>query len=62
LLIITRESSRTVQIGLANLFTEPPVDWGAIMACAVMSTLPVVAGFRYFQRYIVVTDSMWGAK
>jgi multiple sugar transport system permease protein/fructooligosaccharide transport system permease protein len=62
LLIITRETSRTVQIGLANLFTEPPIDWGAIMACAVMATLPVVAGFRFFQRYIVVTDSSWGSK
>jgi ABC-type glycerol-3-phosphate transport system permease component len=62
LLLITRESSRTVQIGLANLFTEPPIDWGAIMACAVIATLPVVAGFRYFQRYIVVTDTSWGLK
>jgi multiple sugar transport system permease protein/fructooligosaccharide transport system permease protein len=62
LLIVTRESNRTVQIGLANLFTEPPIDWGAIMACAVMATLPVVLGFRFLQRYIVVTDTSFGSK
>jgi ABC-type glycerol-3-phosphate transport system permease component len=62
LLITTRESTRTVQIGLANLFTEPPIDWGVILACAVLATLPVVAGFRYFQRYIVVTDARAGLR
>jgi ABC-type glycerol-3-phosphate transport system permease component len=60
LLITSRESNRTVQIALATLFTEPPIDWGAIMACSVLSTLPVLAGFRYFQRYVVATDARPG--
>jgi ABC-type glycerol-3-phosphate transport system permease component len=50
LLIATRDETHTVQIGLANLFTQPPLDWGAIMACAVLATLPVLALFRLFQR------------
>jgi multiple sugar transport system permease protein/fructooligosaccharide transport system permease protein len=62
LLITTRESSRTVQIGLANLFTEPPIDWGAILACAVLTTVPVALGFRYVQRYIVLTEVRAGSK
>jgi ABC-type glycerol-3-phosphate transport system permease component len=62
LLMTSRDNSRTVQIGLANLFTEPPIDWGAILACAVLATLPVVAGFRYFQRHIVLTDLRSGSK
>lgn len=62
LLVTSRESTRTVQIGLANLFTEPPIDWGAVLACAVLVTLPVVAGFRYFQRYVVVTDAHAGLR
>jgi ABC-type glycerol-3-phosphate transport system permease component len=45
LLVSTREDTRTVQLGLANLFTEPPLDWGAILACAVLATLPVLVAF-----------------
>ncbi len=62
LLIATREETRTVQIGLANLFTEPPIDWGAILACAVLATLPVLALFRLVQRYIVAADARAGVR
>jgi len=62
LLIATREDTRTIQIGLANLFTEPPVDWGAILACSVLATLSVLLSFRVFQRYIVVTDVRAGLR
>jgi multiple sugar transport system permease protein/fructooligosaccharide transport system permease protein len=62
LLIATREDTRTVQIGLANLFTQPPIDWGAILACAVMATLPVMLVFRLFQRYIVLSDARVGIR
>lgn len=62
LLIGTREETRTVQIGLANLFTQPPVQWGDILACAVMSTLPVLLMFRWLQRYIVATQVQAGIK
>lgn len=62
LLVSSREGTRTVQIGLANLFTEPPIDWGAIMACAVLATLPVLVAFRFFQRYLVLSDARSGLK
>jgi ABC-type glycerol-3-phosphate transport system permease component len=62
LLIGTREETRTVQIGLANLFTQPPVQWGDILACAVMATLPVLLMFRWLQRYIVATQVQAGIK
>jgi ABC-type glycerol-3-phosphate transport system permease component len=62
LLITSRASSRTVQIGLANLFTEPPLDWGAILACSVLATLPVLLGFRWFQRHIVAADASVGLR
>lgn len=62
LLIGTREETRTVQIGLANLFTQPPVQWGDILACAVMATLPVLLLFRWLQRYIVATQVQAGIK
>ena len=62
LLISTREETRTVQLSLANLFTQPPIHWAPILACAVISTLPVLALFRFFQRYIVATETSAGIK
>ncbi len=62
LLISTREETRTVQLGLANLFTQPPIQWGDILACAVLATLPVVLIFRWCQRYIVATEARAGIK
>lgn len=62
LMIGSREETRTVQIGLANLFTQPPLQWGAIMACAVLATLPVMLLFRLFQRFIVGNETGAGIK
>jgi multiple sugar transport system permease protein/fructooligosaccharide transport system permease protein len=62
LMISTREETRTVQLSLAGLFSAPPVQWGQILACAVIVTLPVVTLFRLFQRYIVTTDTRTGIK
>jgi len=62
LMIATREETRTVQLSLANLFTQPPLNWGDILACAVLTTLPVVAVFRWLQRYVVPGEVRAGIK
>jgi ABC-type glycerol-3-phosphate transport system permease component len=62
LMISTRAETRTVQLSLANLFTQPPLQWGHILACAVLATIPVVALFRWFQLYIVNTEVRSGVK
>jgi multiple sugar transport system permease protein/fructooligosaccharide transport system permease protein len=62
LLVATREDTRTVQVSLANLFTQPPVDWGAILAAAVLATLPVMLLFRVLERYLVATDVRVGIR
>ena len=62
LLIGTRAETRTVQIGLADLFTQPPLQWGAILACSVLATLPVLAVFHWLQRHIVATETRAGIK
>lgn len=56
LVVCTREETRTVQIALANLFTRPPVQWGDILACAVLMTLPVLFMFRLAQRHLVLSE------
>ncbi len=62
LIVCTREESRTVQLSLANLFTQPPIQWGDILACAVMITLPVLLVFRLAQRHVVASDLSAGIK
>ncbi len=62
LMISTRADTRTVQISLASLFTQPPVQWGQILACSVLATLPVMALFHWCQRLIVATETQVGIK
>lgn len=62
LVVCTRQETRTVQISLANLFTQPPIQWGDILACAVLATLPVLVVFRLAQRQIVSGDLAVGIK
>jgi len=62
LVVCSREETRTVQISLANLFTQPPIQWGDILACAVMATLPVLLIFRFAQRHLVASDLGTGIK
>lgn len=62
LVVCTREESRTVQISLSNLFTQPPIQWGDILACAVMATVPVLLVFRLAQRHIVASNLGAGIK
>lgn len=62
LMLGTREATRTVQIQLAGLFTQPPIQWGDILACAVIATLPVLVFFRQLQRHLVPTEAGAGIK
>jgi multiple sugar transport system permease protein/fructooligosaccharide transport system permease protein len=62
LMISNEAESRTIQLSLANLFTRPPIQWGDIMACAVIATIPVVLIFAVLQRYVVSTQFGSGTK
>jgi multiple sugar transport system permease protein/fructooligosaccharide transport system permease protein len=53
LVICQGERSRTIQLGLANFFTQPPISWGAILAYAVIATAPLALAFLIGQRWIV---------
>lgn len=62
LVVSTRERNHTVQLSLAKLFTEPPIQWGDILACAVIATIPVMLLFRFAQRYVVLGHLRSGVK
>jgi len=53
LVVSQGEHTRTIQLGLGNFFTQPPISWGAILAYAVIATIPMVIAFAVGQRWIV---------
>ncbi len=62
LVICQAEDTRTVQLALGNFFTQPPIHWGAIMAFAVIATLPVMGVFTVGQRWIVRSVASTGVR
>lgn len=53
LVVSQGENTRTIQLGLGNFFTQPPISWGAVLAYAVVATVPMVLAFAVGQRWIV---------
>jgi len=62
LVICQEETTRTIQLGLGNFFTQPPISWGAILAYAALATLPLLLAFLLGQRYIVQSFVTAGMK
>ena len=62
MVVCQRADTRTVQLGLANFFTQPPISWGAIMAYAVLATVPMVLALAAGQRWIVQSLVTTGLK
>jgi len=62
LVVCQGENTRTVQLGLGNFFTQPPISWGAIMAYAVLITIPLTVAFIIGQRWIVASSVSTGIR
>lgn len=62
---VSKESYRTVTLGLATL-TGPSVDfvppWNLVMAATVISILPILILFLFFQKYFIQSVAMTGVK
>jgi len=54
LTLITKPELRTVGPGLLlNYIGESKSDWGGAMAASIVSSLPVVIGFAFLQRFFI---------
>lgn len=54
LTLVTRPELRTVGPGLLlNYIGESKSDWGGAMAASIVSSLPVVIGFAFLQRFFI---------
>lgn len=51
--LISKESMKTLTVGLANYISSTHIDWGIIMALGTITTIPVVILFALVQKYFV---------
>ncbi|WP_428769135.1 carbohydrate ABC transporter permease [Treponema sp. HNW] len=62
LLVTLSPEKRTVQLGLQAFFTDPPIYYGPIMAALVVSVIPMILMFTFFQKYYVQGITATGIK
>ena len=62
LLVMNRQPMYTLQIGIANFISEYRAEWSLVMAASLISIVPTVALFFFFQRYFVRGIAMSGMK
>jgi multiple sugar transport system permease protein len=53
---------QTLMIGMNNFFTQPPVQWGQVMAFATMATLPTIILFLALQKFFMRSLASTGIK
>ena len=51
--LISKESMKTLTVGLANYISSTHIDWGIIMALGTITTIPVIILFALVQKYFV---------
>jgi multiple sugar transport system permease protein len=49
-------------VGIATFTGQYGSEWNLILAASLLATLPIVALFAFFQRYIVESVKMAGLK
>jgi ABC-type glycerol-3-phosphate transport system permease component len=62
LLVLNRRQMYTLQIGIVSFMGEYRAEWNLLMAVSLLSILPTVAIFLFFQRYFVRGIAMTGMK
>jgi multiple sugar transport system permease protein/alpha-1,4-digalacturonate transport system permease protein len=62
LLVLNRQQMFTLPIGITNFIGEYQADWSMVMAASLVSIVPTVGLFIFFQRYFVSGIAMTGMK
>jgi len=52
-LVLSGDDTRTLPVAIFNFMTYASIDWGGLMAAAVIITLPVLIITVFMQRYVV---------
>lgn len=61
-LIPAPDAKRTLMVGMYSLANNINIDWGIFAAGAVMTMIPVIIVYTYFQRYLVGGLTLGGVK
>jgi ABC-type glycerol-3-phosphate transport system permease component len=62
LLVLNRQQMFTLPIGITNFIGEYQAEWSLVMAASIVSIVPTVGLFLFFQRYFVSGIAMTGMK
>lgn len=62
LVVTTDPNLEVLQVGIATFSGQYGTQWNLILAASLVATLPIVAIFAFFQRYIVESVKMSGLK
>src|SRR5690349_2985699 len=62
LLVLNRQAMFTLPIGITNFIGEYQAEWSLVMAASIVSIVPTVALFLFFQRFFVSGIAMTGMK
>jgi multiple sugar transport system permease protein len=60
--VTTDPNLQVLQVGIATFTGQYGSEWNLILAASLLATLPIVALFAFFQRYIVESVKMAGLK
>lgn len=51
--MISRDTMKTLTVGLSNFISSTEIEWGVIMALGTVTTIPIVLLFAAIQKYFV---------
>ena len=61
-MVTSEETYRPLPVAIATFQTLPPLQWGDIMAFAVLMVAPVAIAFFFLQRWFVKSVATAGMK
>jgi len=62
LLVLSKRQMFTMQIGIVNFQGEYRAEWNLMMSMVIVSVVPPILIFLFFQRYFVQGIAMTGMK
>ena len=62
LIMLSKSNNLTISLGIATMQAENSTDFGIIMACAALASLPIILVFLVFQKYFTKGITMGAVK
>ena len=53
LIFVTNDANKTLPLGVAGFLGPLTIDWGSLLASAVIAVIPIMLAFMFFQKYLI---------